>query len=311
MTQPTASFAKAVTYKILYVLTVVLMLTIVRSQKHIPVGEIMFFRSFFSILPVGAVMLMRGQVRGAFRTKRPLAHVGRTILGMCGMGLTFLAVQNIPLPETVTLQYSQPLFVVAFSAILLGETVGIFRWSAVVVGFAGVLVVTWPNLTMLSSGAAGLSEGEILGVGAALLSSAVVAMVLLAVSNLVRTENGVTITLYFWLVSSCLLALTAFAGWEPLDMHSLVALLGCGILGGIAQLLMAASVQAAPPSTTAAFEYTSLIFASVVGYLMFGDLPGANTLIGGAIVIAAGLAIIHRERQRNIQTRRPRDLPPQ
>jgi drug/metabolite transporter (DMT)-like permease len=295
MTGPRGSHLKGVLFKVLYVATIVVMLALIKAVENVPVSEVMFFRCFFSIIPIGIWLLLRGELAGAFRTKRLSAHVSRTVVGTISMGLTFVAVQNLPLPEAVTLQYSQPLFVVALSALFIGERVGIFRWGAVVYGFLGVLVVTWPNLTMLSAGTADLSQGEIIGISAALIASAGVAVVLLLVGQLVQTEKPTTITLYFWLISSILLAMTSVTGWVSLTLQQLAILIVCGILGGLAQLFMGISLQAAQASATASFEYTSLIFATAIGFFYFGDVPRINTLVGSLMIIAAGLMIIWRE----------------
>ncbi|WP_108260872.1 DMT family transporter [Mangrovicoccus ximenensis] len=291
------SLLVAITLKVLYVLLTVVMLSLVRAMDGVPVTQVMFFRCFFAILPVLAFLAWRSELKGMFRTSRPLAHARRTVMGVTCTGLTFVAVQNLPLPEAVTLQYSQPLFVVALSAIFLGEQVRAFRWGAVAFGFAGVLVVSWPKLTLLADPGQ-LSHAQLVGVSAALAGSAGVATVLLLVGDLVRTERPATITAWSWLVSSSLLAFTAFGGWVMPSLQQAVLLVLTGIIGGTIQLLMAQSLKFAPASATAAFEYTSLIFAAAIGFYVFGDIPGLNTLAGGAMVIAAGLLIIWRERRR-------------
>ncbi len=295
MSHPSRLYLLAVFFKVLYVSISVVMFSLVRIVNDIPLTEVMFFRSFFAIIPVGIWLLLRNEARGAFRTSRPFANVKRAILGLTSTILAFMAVQNLPLADAITLQYSQPLFVVAFSAMFLSERVGVFRWGAVIFGFLGVLVVTWPRLTLLSGGLSGLRQGEVIGIGAALAASATIAVVLLVIRDLVRTEKPTTITLYSWLVTSSLLALTASNGWVPLTMLETVILIACGILGGLVQLLMAVSLKFAPASATASFEYTSLILAMTIGYYVFGDAVNLSTLFGGLMVIVSGLAIIWRE----------------
>jgi drug/metabolite transporter (DMT)-like permease len=290
-------------FKLLHIACVVVMLSLIKSLAELPLGEVMFFRCFFSIIPIAIWLIARGELRNAFRATRPLGHVSRTLIGLSAMGMTFVAVRELPLPEAITLQYSQPLFVVALSAIVIRETVGIFRWGAVTFGFLGVLVITWPSLTLFGSGADALSNGQILGVSAALSAAAAVAVSLLVVGQLVRTERPATIVIYFWMISSLVLALTAFAGWEPLTGEQIAILVVSGILGGFAQLFMAESLRWAPASATASLEYTSLLLALAIGYLAFGDIPHPNSLWGGAMVIVAGLVITWRERKRGIARR--------
>ena len=112
---------------------------------------------------------MQGKIGTAFSTKRPLNHIARGVVGVCAMSLGFFALTRLPLPEAITLNYAQPLLVVVFSSIFLGEAIRVYRWSAVAVGLVGVLIISWPELTLLGSGAA-LGDREVLGVIAALVA---------------------------------------------------------------------------------------------------------------------------------------------
>ncbi len=284
-----------IAYKVIYVLSVTIMLTIIKSIKGIPLWELMFFRSFLSVIPVGLYLAFRGELLGSFRTNKPLGHLTRTLLGLATMGLTFLAVRALPLPEAVTLQYTQPLFVVALSAIILREKVPAFRWAAVAVGFVGVLVIMGPKLTLLSTGS--VSPGQLAGATAALAAAATLATNILVMGSLVRTESSATIVLWFWMYSSMLLALTLPLGWVVPDLKKTLLLTVAAFLGGFSQLLMGESLRNAPASTTAPFEYSSLIFAAVLGYVVFGDVLDATSLAGAALVVASGLAILWRERR--------------
>jgi drug/metabolite transporter (DMT)-like permease len=286
---------RGIAYKVLYVLSVTVMLTLIKSVKGVPLWELMFVRSFLSVVPVAAFLAAHGELRWAFRTAKPLGHLTRTLLGLATMGLTFTAVRALPLPEAVTLQYTQPLFVVALSALVLRERVRVFRWTAVAVGFAGVLIITGPKLTLLSSGA--VSQVEVIGALATLAAAATLATNILVMGSLVRTERSATIVLWFWLYSSAFLALTWPLGWVMLDAKQALMLTLSAFLGGFSQLLMGESLRYAPASTTAPFEYASLIFATVLGYAVFGDVLEPSTLAGAALVVAAGLAIIWRERR--------------
>lgn len=288
---------KAIFFKIMSVLMIVVMLTCVKAVQDVPVGEIVFFRCFLSIVPFWIWLRWRGEsMRSGFRTNRPMANVTRSLLGVTTITLSIIAVRALPLPEAVTLGYTQPLFVVALSALLLAERVRLVRWGAVVFGFAGVVVITWPNLSMLSGGGAAPSRDELLGAGAALTAAATHATTILVIRELVRTERPITIVLWFWMVSSIVLGLTAFFGWVMLTPSQAALLLVAGLFGGLAQMSMAEGLRYAPASMTASFEYASLIFATLLGFLVFGDIPGMNTLTGGAMVIAAGVMIMWRER---------------
>ena len=142
-----------------------------------PAGEIVFFRSFFAMLP-GARAVLPGAASCAPRctTSHPFSHIARGVVGVSAMGLGFFALTRLPLPEAITLNYAQPLLVVVFSAIFLGETIRIYRWSAVAVGLVGVLIISWPKLTLFELRRRRRATGEALGVVAALASAAISAV---------------------------------------------------------------------------------------------------------------------------------------
>ena len=227
------------------------------------------------------------------------------------MGLGFFALTRLPLPEAITLNYAQPLLVVIFSALFLGETIRIYRWSAVAVGMIGVFIISWPNLTLLTS-PAGMSNQQTVGVVAALVSAGISAVALLLVRNLVRTEKTATIVLWFSLTASVAGLLTLPFGWHSLTHQQLAFLVAAGFCGGVAQILMTEAYRHAEASTVAPFEYTSMILGIIVGYFAFGDIPTIYTLVGGMIVVAAGMFIIWRERQLGLKRGAARKVvPPQ
>ncbi|WP_138471816.1 DMT family transporter [Poseidonocella sp. HB161398] len=313
MTAAAYSPIRAIGFKILHLFLTAAMLALVKLVQGMPVTQLMFFRSLLAILPIIAVLAMRRQLRDAIRTRRPFGHFTRALLSLTTMGLTFLAVRSLPLPEAVTLQYTQPLFVVALSALILGETVRLFRWAAVGFGFLGVLVVTWPKLTLLGGGTEAASDAELIGAGAALTAAATLALTLLLVGQLVRTEKSTTIAIWLGIYASAILAFTIPFGWVVPDARQTIILAMIGVIGGLSQLALTESLRSAPASTTAPFEYTSLIFATAFGFAVFGDIPDGSTIYGGAILAAAGLAIIWRERKNMIRpiTARSTGLPPE
>ncbi|MEZ5649976.1 MAG: DMT family transporter [Burkholderiaceae bacterium] len=287
-----------IAYKVLNALLVTLMLAVIKSVQGLPLFELMFFRSLFAALPVVVYLLMRGRLRQSMRTRKPQGHLARAVLSLLTMGLTFLAVRSLPLPEAVTLQYTQPLFVVALSAVLLSEPVGLFRWTAVALGFAGAMIITWPKLTMLGGSAAILSHAELVGAAAALAGAAVYASNIILCSRLVRTESSVTIVLWFSFLACAFLSLTMPFGWVVPSLEQIGLLAVAGLLGSASLIAMSEALRVAPVSTTAPFEYSSLLFAIGLGFVVFGDVPDLHTLIGGAIVIFAGAMILWWERAR-------------
>ncbi|RUV15150.1 DMT family transporter [Mesorhizobium sp. M5C.F.Ca.IN.020.32.2.1] len=295
--------------KIVSVAVFVAMSSCIKAAGTVPAGQIVFFRSFFAIFPIVVFLAFQGKLGTAFSTKRPLNHIARGVVGVCAMGLGFFALIRLPLPEAITLNYAQPLLVVVFSSIFLGEAIRVYRWSAVAVGLVGVLVISWPELTLLGSGAA-LGDQEVLGVIAALVAAAISAVAMLLVRNLVQSEPTATIVLWFSVTASVLALLSLPFGWQALTPVQAGLLIAAGFCGGVAQILMTAAYRHAEASVVAPFEYTSMLLGIVVGYLAFGDVPTVHMLIGGLIVVAAGIFIIWRERQLGLERARPRQATP-
>ncbi|MEP4421164.1 MAG: DMT family transporter [Nitratireductor sp.] len=295
--------------KVAAVCAFVAMSTFIKASGEVPPGQIVFFRSLFAVIPVVAVMAFRRELAVAFRTSRPLSHVARGVVGVVAMGLGFFALTRLPLPEWIAINYAQPLIVVMLSALVFGETVRIFRWSAVVVGLIGVTIISWPKLTLLSSGAE-LGRGEALGVLAALVGAAVSAVAMLLVRRLVKTERSPTIVFWFSVTATVAGLLTLPFGWAALAPLQAVLLVMAGLCGGIGQILMTESYRHADMSTIAPFEYTSMLLGIAIGYTVFGDVPTIHVIIGGTIVVGAGLFIIWREHRLGLERGAARRVTP-
>ena len=296
--------------KVMSVTIFVGMQSCIKAAGDVPAGQIVFFRSFFAMIPILAMVAWQHELTTAFRTKRPFSHVARGLFGVASMGLGFYGLTKIPLPEWVTLNYAQPLLIVVFSALFMGEVVRIFRWTAVAIGFVGVVIVAWPNLTLISGG--NIGSGEASGVIAVLCGAAISAVAILLVRRLVYTEKSATIVLWFSVTATVVGLLTFPFGWAMLTSAQAAFLVGAGICGGIAQIFMTESYRHADMSTVAPFEYTSLILAIAVGYFVFGDLPTIYTIVGGSIIVFAGLLIIWREHRLGLERGAARKLvPPQ
>ncbi len=293
--------------KIVSVAIFVGMSSFIKAAGQVPAGQIVFFRSFFAILPIIVVLAWRHELNTALKTTRPWSHVARGVVGVTAMGLGFFALTRLPLPDAITLNYAQPLLVVVFSALFLHEVIRFYRWTAVIVGLVGVVIISWPKLTLFD-GSAGSEQA--IGVIAALAGAAVSAVALLLVRRLVHTERTPTIVLWFSVTASVVGLLTLPFGWDVLSFRQYAFLIGAGICGGIAQILMTESYRHAEASTVAPFEYTSMILGIAVGYLAFGDLPTVHTIVGGVIVVAAGIFIIWRERQLGLERGKARKVAP-
>lgn len=285
---------RGIVFKVASVCIFVSMATLLKAAE-VPAGQMVFFRSFFAVFPIIAFLAWRGQLVDGFRTSRPLGHVLRGIIGTTSMALGFFALTLLPLPEATAITYATPLVLVILSALILKEQVRLYRWSAVIVGLVGVMIVMWPRLTVFTQGQ--MAPAATLGALAALTGAVLTAFAMLQVRRLVMSEKTETIVLYFSLTSSALALLTLPFGWAPLDMWQVVMLVSAGFCGGLGQLLLTASYRHADMSIIAPFEYTSILLATLAGFFIFGDVPTVQILLGGAIVIASGIFVIFREHQ--------------
>lgn len=293
--------------KIASVSLFVSMAAMVKAARDIPTGELVFFRSLFALVPILVFLGLRGQLRAGIRTDRPRAHLFRGLLGTASMLLSFFALTRLPLPEATAIGYATPLLMVMFSALFLHEQVRIYRWSAVMVGLAGVLIVIWPNLTIFAGGTA-MAPGRLTGVVAALCGAVLAAAATLTVRNLVRTEQSATIVLFFSLTASAIGLATLPLGWSVPDMATLILLAGAGIAGGVAQILLTECYRHAGISVIAPFEYTSMLLSIAAGYVFFAEIPTPFMLTGGAVVVMAGIFIIYREHRLGLARGKARKL---
>ncbi|WP_342361470.1 DMT family transporter [Terrarubrum flagellatum] len=270
-----------------------------------PIGEVVFCRSFFAMIPLGIWLWWIGQWPGALRTKRPLGHIQRGVMGSIGMFLGFAGLSYLPLPDQTALGYTAPLLVVALAALIIGETVRIYRWSAVAIGFVGVIVMLAPQLSALSGGV--LRDGATIGAAFTLASALCNAFSTIEVRKLVQMEEK-TGTIVFWIMSMTTILgfCTIVLGWRAPDLTDAAIMVGMGIVGGLGQIFVTESYQHAETSLIAPFDYTSMIWAVMIGWFLFGDWPAANIFIGSAIVISAGIFVIWREHQLGLERKRQR-----
>ena len=263
----------------------------------VPVGEVMFARSFLGLVPVLTWLAFRGELAQAFRTQRIGGHFLRSSVGVSSMALWFTCLALIPLPEALAIGYASPLVTVVFAALFLGETVRIYRWSAVAVGFVGILIILSPRLSLATGALGSAGAKESIGAMLALASAFTAAGAMVLIRRLITTESTPSIVVYFSLIASGFALLTLPWGWVLPDSQQAMLLVLSGLLGGVGQILMTESYRHADASTIATFDYSGMIWGLLVGYLLFGETAEPIVLAGTAIVIAAGLFIIWRERR--------------
>jgi drug/metabolite transporter (DMT)-like permease len=291
--------------KVTSVLIFLVMSSLLKASQGVPAGELVFFRSFFGVLPVVAFLAWRGELREGLKSNNVVSQIWRGLVGTVSMGLGFFALTRLPLPEAVTINYAMPLIIVIFSAIFLRETVRAYRWTAVIVGLVGVVIIAWPQLTLFSGG---VNSAAAVGALAAIGGATMGAVAQLLVRTLIRTERSGTIVLYFLLSSSVISLLTVPFGWVVPSPLTTVLLVGAGIAGGIAQVVLTESYRHADMSVVAPFEYTSLVFSVIIGFLFFGDVPTWFMLVGGVIVVGSGLFIIYREHRLGLDQSKVREV---
>jgi drug/metabolite transporter (DMT)-like permease len=270
----------------------------------VPLGEIVFARAFFALLPIVAMLAWQGEMVTALRTTRPWMHFSRGIVGVGSMALGFVALGMIPLPEAMTIGYAAPLLIVVLAALVLGESVRLFRWSAVAIGFVGIIVIFWPKLTLLRSGS--LTDVALLGSTVALTAAFLSALAAIFVRRMTQEETVGSIVFYFAVCASLLALLTVPFGWVVPDPATAAILVLTGLLGGVGQILMTNAYRYADAATIAPFEYVSMLWGLAFGWLVFSEAPGTSVIFGGAIVIGAGIFIIFRERQLGLERARQR-----
>jgi drug/metabolite transporter (DMT)-like permease len=257
--------------------------------------ETMFFRSAFA-LPVMLVIAARGRDWGLLRTKRFPAHILRAFTGTMAQGCAFYALTVLPLAEQTALTYTTPLFVTLLSIPFLGERVGFHRWSAVLLGFAGILVIA------LGEGAfqgGGVPDRVVaIGMAVAVAQGVWSAATTLLVRSLSATESSATIVLWQSLLMTLftLAALPFF--WTTPSFAELVLLVLVGLIGGVAQIMLTEAYASAQVSALGPYSYTSILWSVAIGWVIFADAPGWSTLAGAALIVASGLYILHREIRR-------------
>lgn len=246
--------------------------------------EVLFWRQVLTVPILLGWLALRGQT-GRVRTRRLPAHFRRAMMGAVGMAFTFGAPVLLPLAEATTLGFTTPIFAVIFSALLLKERVGPWRWTAVAVGFAGVLVIARPDghLPLF---------GSLVGLGAGLM----VALISIQIRDLTRTDEPLSIVFWFAALSTPVLALFLPFVATAHTPEQWALLCAVGVLGCVGQLFLTASLRYGQVASVIVMDYSALAWASFYGWAIWGDLPAGATWLGAPLILAAGLIIVWRER---------------
>lgn len=248
------------------------------------IPQIVFLRSLGSLLPLGIYLAFTVNNPMAFYTRRPLAHIMRALVGLAALVALVLAFSMMPLANVVAIAFAAPLFVTILAVLMLGEKVGLRRWTSTLVGFGGVLIIIQPG-------------GESFNQGAwlALFGTALYALVQIFLRQMARTETSAAILLYNLLVGVVVSGACMPFLWQtptPLDWWIFAA---TGLVGGAGQICMVLAFRYGEASVVTPLDYLSIIWATLYGYIIWGELPGGGVWLGTAIVVASGLYIVHRE----------------
>jgi len=290
----------AIAIKMISVMLFAVMSTLVRYLGDaVPVGQVVFFRSAFAIVPVVVIYAWRSELAAAVRTGRPLGHVTRGLISVVGMFLNFAALARLQLVDATAIGFASPLITVALAAFILKEHVRAYRWTAVAVGFGGVLVMMWPYLDVgrLAAGSAESTIGALCAITAAFTNAGTV----IQTRRLTDSETTSSIVFYFSLICTIAGACTLPFAWHQPTLAELAALIGIGLLGGLSHIFLTESYRYAAASVVAPFDYTAMIWAFLLGYTFFDELPNIYIFIGSAVVCAAGLFVIWRERRLGLE----------
>jgi drug/metabolite transporter (DMT)-like permease len=291
----------AILFKLLSVLLFAVMSALIRwLGDRVPLGQMVFFRSVSGIIPVIVFYGWRQELIAALRTSRPFGHLGRGMFSLGSMYLNFAALARLPLMDATAIGFAAPLFTVALAALLLQERVHIHRWSAVTVGFVGVMVMLWPYLDLNNLVAAGSTTSTV-GAACALGSCFASAGSTIQTRRLTDSETTGAIVFYFSLICAISGAITLPFAWYTPNGWELMALISVGLLGGVSHLLLTESYRHAPASVVASFDYTAMLWAFLFGFWLFGEVPTLHVFIGSVVVVASGLYVVWRERRRGIE----------
>jgi drug/metabolite transporter (DMT)-like permease len=252
------------------------------SGANLP--EIMFWRQIVPVaLILGYVAFYGGIAR--LRTERLAGHGMRSLTGMVGMVCGFTGMILLPLAESTTLGFTTPIFTVLLSAMWFREAVGPWRWVAVIAGLCGVAIIAQPGIAPISA----------IGAMATLTGALLTAIVSYMIRDLGRTEEPIRTVFYFSLFGSILMAGFLPFYSQPHSAWQWLLLLSIGVCGTFGQLLLTASLRLGAVTSVVVMDYSSLIWASLFGWLIWNQYPSAQTWIGAPLIITAGIVIAWRE----------------
>ena len=256
---------------------------IVKWSDTYPVGQVLFFRGLFGMIPI-FFLIPRERYFDFYKTKRPFLHFKRVLAGLISIVAIFIALRKLPLATVVSISFAAPIFTTIFSIFLLKEKVGFYRWLAVFVGFIGIIVISEPGYSSLN-----------INYLYPIIFCLGLSYVAIAIRQLSSTEPVWLIGLYFSFSIMIISFFTISQGWLMPNLKDLFLLSMVGILGGLANLWLTQSYKLSEVTLVTPLKYLALVFGIFFGYLIWDEVPSIKTLTGASLVIISSFIIFRRE----------------
>lgn len=256
--------------------------------KDIPIGETIFVRGLMAILVLGAIAYRTTGLK-ILRTNNWRRHALRSGAGTASMFCLFASLTMIPLADVTAINFASPIFITILAMLLLKERIHAIRWTALIVGLIGVVIMVASQLSMQHGGG--------LGAIVALTGAITGAVAITTLRSMTKTEPAITITFYFLVTAMSCALLTSMFGWVVPDLRQAFWIATAALCGVLGQLAMTTAYHYAEASAVAPLDYTGMIMSVAIGYFVFSEVPTVSILIGSLLVIVSGLVIILREYQ--------------
>lgn len=266
-------------------LSTMAMLVKLAGTRGVELPELIFWRQFITMLVIGGLLAALGRT-GELRTHRFGAHARRAIYGITGMFFVYGAVMLLPLAEATTISFTTPMFAVLLALVLFREKIGVYRWSAVFLGFAGVLIVMQPG----SSG-----EVDLWGVLVGLIAAFMVALISFQIQDLNKTETPYSIVFWFTALTTPFMAAALPFFVKAHDPQTWLIILAMALSGAVAQIALTNSLRFGSAATIIVIDYTALIWAVTYGSVIFDRVPPPTLWLGAPLIMSAGLLVAWRE----------------
>jgi drug/metabolite transporter (DMT)-like permease len=251
-----------------------------------PIGEVLFTRAAAALIGTGLVILPQTGL-AVFHTTRLRDHMLRGISQSCAQTFLVIAFSLMPLASAVAINFSAPLFATVAAIVFLKETVGPVRWGALIIGFLGVLLVTRPGVDTFQAGSL-----------FALANAVLFGTVTVGVRGMTATESAETLTMYQMVVLTVVFTASLPLGWVTPTAADGFAMVVNALSNALGQYLWTRALHLAPTSAVVPFNYFSLVWAIILGFLVWGDIPSAALLAGSAIVVSSGVFLLWHESRR-------------